>query len=131
VQATPPQPPVLVEDGAEIAPQIDAPVVEETTIAPIDTGPMSLERLEYASAPPPAYPPEAKRRRIEGTVLRQVLVDVDGRPIDVQVQASSGNRALDDAARKQVLKKWLFRPAMRNGTPVQAIGIVPIRFTMQ
>jgi protein TonB len=60
-----------------------------------------------------------------------VLVDVDGHPIDVQVQASSGNRALDDAARKQVLKKWLFRPARRNGTPVQAIGIVPIRFTMQ
>jgi periplasmic protein TonB len=131
VETTPPQPPILVEDGAEAAPPIDQPVVEETTIAPIDTGPVPMERLDYASAPPPPYPPDALRRRVEGTVLLQVLVDVDGRPIEARVQRSSGHRSLDEAARKQVLKRWMFRPAMRNGTPVQAIGLVPIRFSMQ
>jgi len=131
VAPTPPQPPVLVEEG-EAAPPIDVPPAEEVTyIEPADTGPLAMERLDYASAPPPPYPPEAARRRIEGTVLLQVLVDVDGRPLEVLVQRSSGNRALDDAARKFVLKRWLFKPAVRNGTPVQAIGLVPVKFSMR
>ena len=92
--------------------------------------PIAAVRLEYASAPPPAYPRDALRMRAEGTVMLQVLVDRDGRPLDVQVQSSSGNRALDEAARKHVLKRWTFRPAMRDGVAVQAIGIVPIDFTL-
>ena len=131
VPVTPPQPPVLVEEG-EAAPPIDVPFVEEVTVVPpADTGPLAMERLEYASAPPPPYPPEAERRRLEGTVLLQVLVDVDGRPLEVLVQRSSGHRALDDAARKFVLKRWTFRPALRNGQAVQAIGLVPVKFSMR
>lgn len=131
VATTPPQPPVLVQAG-EAAPPIDVPPSEEVTyIEPIDTGPLAMERLDYASAPPPPYPPEAARRRLEGTVLLQVLVDVDGRPLEVLVQRSSGHRALDDTARKFVLKRWLFKPAVRNGQPVQAIGLVPVKFAMR
>jgi protein TonB len=131
VAPTPPQPPVLVEAG-EAAPPIDVPPSEEvTSIEPIDTGPLAMERLDYASAPPPPYPPEAARRRLEGTVLLQVLVDVDGRPLEVLVQRSSGHRALDEAARKFVLKRWLFKPAVRDGQPVQAIGLVPVKFAMR
>jgi protein TonB len=122
---------VLVEEG-EAAPPIDVPPSEEVTyIAPVDTGPLAMERLDYASAPPPPYPPEAARRRLEGTVLLQVLVDVDGRPLEVLVQRSSGHRALDDAARKFVLKRWMFKPAVRDGQPVQAIGLVPVKFSMR
>ncbi len=69
--------------------------------------------------------------RAEGTVLLQVLVDSDGRPLDVQVQSSSGNRSLDEAARKHVLKRWMFRPAMQDGRAVQAIGLVPVAFSLQ
>lgn len=131
VVQTPPQPPVLVEEG-EAFTAIDTPPAEEVAyIEPIETGPLAMERLEYASAPPPPYPPEAERRRLEGTVLLQVLVDVDGRPLEVLVQRSSGHRALDDAARKFVLKRWTFRPAMRNGQAVQAIGLVPVKFSVR
>jgi protein TonB len=59
-----------------------------------------------------------------------VLVDVDGRPLEVTIQRSSGNRDLDAAARRQVLRKWTFRPAMKDGRAVQAIGIVPIDFNL-
>ena len=109
-----------------------SPDIEETTVAPpIETGPIAAAKLDYAFAPPPPYPNDARRRRIEGTVYLQVLVDVDGRPLDVLVQRSSGNRSLDDAARKQVLNRWRFRPATRDGVPVQAVGIVPVKFSMQ
>ncbi|MGV8921859.1 MAG: TonB family protein [Thermomonas sp.] len=88
-------------------------------------------QLEYLSAPPPGYPRGALSRRIEGTVLLQVLVGIDGRPLDVTVSQSSGNRELDEAARSQILKRWSFRPAMKNGQAVQALGLVPIAFNIR
>ena len=35
-----------------------------------------------------------------------------------------------EAARKHVLKRWMFRPAMQDGVAVQAIGLVPINFSL-
>ena len=87
--------------------------------------------LEYADAPPPAYPRDALRDGVQGVVMLQVLVDVDGRPLRVDIQRSSGDRRLDLAARKQVLQHWRFRAAMKDGRAVQAIGLVPIAFNLQ
>ena len=91
----------------------------------------SAVQLEYLSAPPPNYPRSALSRRIEGTVLLQVLVGINGRPLEVTVSQSSGNRELDEAARSQILKRWSFRPAMKNGQAVQALGLVPIAFNLR
>ena len=127
------QPPVVVDTGPDVAPPYDpnpdTAIVIETPQPP--SGPIRADALEYASAPPPAYPRDAMARRIEGTVILQVLVDVDGTPLDVQVQTSSGNRSLDKAARDHILKRWKFKPAMQDGRAVQAIGIVPVRFVLQ
>lgn len=92
------------------------------------TEPLSGAHLEYELAPPPSYPAQALREMLTGTVTLRVLVDVDGKPIDVQVATSSGHRVLDAAARKQVLAKWRFRPAVQDGRAVQAIGLVPVVF---
>ncbi|MBE2211979.1 MAG: TonB family protein, partial [Xanthomonadaceae bacterium] len=43
---------------------------------------------------------------------------------------SSGHRVLDRAAREQVLRKWKFVPARRNGRAVRAVGTVPVAFTI-
>lgn len=99
-------------------------------IAPTSTG-LSPVQLEYLSAPAPAYPRMAMKRGITGTVLLQVLVGIDGRPLEVTVAQSSGNRELDEAARAQVLRRWSFQPASRNGQAVQAIGMVPIEFALR
>ena len=127
---TPPQPPVVIDVGPDVAPP-PGPALEPVVAPIVEPGPVDVERLEYASAPPPPYPVEAARRRIEGTVVLRVLVDVDGKPLEVLVHESSGHRALDEAARKFVLAKWRFRPAMQGDVAVQALGIVPIRFTMR
>lgn len=94
-------------------------------------GPAHGMRLEYARTPAPAYPPDAARRGLEGVVMLQVLVDVDGRPLEVHIHRSSGHRILDQAAARHVLRHWTFRPAVKDGVPVQAIGIVPIEFTLR
>jgi protein TonB len=119
--------PVLVDNGSEAyVPPVTPPVDATSTIS----GPVTGMSLEYASAPAPSYPREALREGITGTVLLEVLVGVDGSPLTVTIHRSSGNRELDRAAQQQVQKHWRFRPASRNGTPVQAIGIVPIDFKL-
>ena len=128
-----PEAPVLVADGSEAAtlsdPPLDAtPVAADASdIAP----PLQGVSLQYAAAPPPAYPVAARRLHLEGTVLLEVLVDANGRPLRVDVRQSSGHRQLDEAARDQVLARWRFQPAMRDGRAIQAIGLVPVSFTLR
>ena len=92
---------------------------------------MSGAALRYAAAPPPPYPRRALRAGIEGSVLLEVLVDVDGTPLEVSIVGSSGERELDRAALRHVLAHWRFQPAVRDGRPVQAIGRVPITFSLR
>lgn len=125
-----PQTPVLSEQGELVPDARDAPDAPVAPTIQVPTGPLPGMRLEYAQAPAPTYPRAALRSGIEGTVLLQVLVDVDGRPLQVDVSRSSGNRHLDFAAREQVLRHWRFRPAVRDGRAVQAIGLVPINFSL-
>lgn len=87
------------------------------------------DALADINAPPPDYPKNATRNGWEGTVLLRVRVDTLGQPIGVEVLHSSGHRALDEAARRQVLAKWSFRPALRNGLAIQAVGTVPVAFS--
>ncbi len=125
-------PPVIVDGGTVFTNNTGAldpgPVVVP---GPVETGPVTVGSLSYVKAPPPAYPRTEIRNGIGGTVLLRVLVDVDGRPLEVVVLDSSGNRNLDRSARENVLKNWLFQPAMRDGQPVQAYGKVPVVFSVQ
>lgn len=128
--------PVLVPDG-DPAPEAVTGDTSPDTVAsgPADIsppeGPLQGATLRYASAPPPPYPREALRAGLSGTVLLDVLVDVDGRPLDVRIVQSSGHRVLDMAARRHVLARWRFEPAMRDGQPVQALGRVPVDFRLE
>ena len=135
VQPTPVEPmvdqSVVVDQGALPAlPSIDtgAPATA-VEIAP-PSGPVAGIALRYLSAEAPPYPRDALRAGIEGTVMLKVLVDIDGRPIAVDIHRSSGSRKLDDAARRFVLANWRFEPAMQDGRAVQATGIVPIDFNL-
>lgn len=111
---------------------VEPTLVADASIGPSKaiTAPLAGAHLEYEDAPAPPYPIEAIRKALTGTVTLRVLVDVDGSPIDVQVERSSGHRVLDAAAKKQVLAKWRFRPAVQDGQAVQAIGMVPVVFNL-
>lgn len=87
-------------------------------------------RLQHLSAPPPPYPRQALKDGVGGTVMLEVVVDIDGRPIEVRIARSSGHRELDQAARRHVLNRWRFQPAMVDGRAVQAVGLVPVEFAL-
>ncbi|WP_040405064.1 energy transducer TonB [Ectothiorhodospira sp. PHS-1] len=48
------------------------------------------------------YPDEARRQRLNGSLVLSVLIDQEGRVLSIEVGASSGERVLDDAARRIV-----------------------------
>lgn len=128
----PPSPQPVVEPQPGDMPA--TPPVAVVPTVPTVAGPpevVSGAVLRYALAPPPPYPRRALRAGTEGTVLLEVLVDVDGHPLQVDVVGSSGDRELDRAAQRQVLEHWVFQPAVRDGRPVQAIGRVPISFSLK
>ena len=134
VRRQPVTPPAVVAtaEPGDIAVPYDAPVVDRgDTAAPSIATPQTGAQLQYALAPPPAYPREALRDGQRGTVLLQVLVDTDGKPLQVDVAQSSGHRSLDRAAQRHVLARWTFRPAVQDGRPVQAIGLVPVEFALR
>jgi protein TonB len=132
VAPRPPADTVVVAAGSEasVVPDVATDVAPDIA-APGVAPPVSGVSQQYASAPPPSYPVAARRMHHEGTVLLAVLVDVDGRPLRVDIRESSGHRQLDDAAREQVLARWRFRPAMRDGRAIQAIGLVPVNFRLR
>jgi protein TonB len=86
--------------------------------------------IAYETATPPAYPIQALRAGVQGTVLLKVLVDAGGKPMQVAIERSSGSRTLDDAARRHVLAAWRFHPAMRDGRAIEAWALVPVQFNL-
>jgi protein TonB len=103
-----------------------APDTGSTAGAPGDTE----ATIAYATASAPAYPIQALRAGVQGTVLLKVLVDASGKPVQVLIAHSSGSRALDAAARSHVLAAWRFHPAQRGGHAIEAWARVPIRFDL-
>lgn len=124
--------PVFATEAVVTAPVDVAPVIDDSpAIAPIGaSAPLQGVQLRYLSAPAPSYPREALLAGAQGTVTLRVLVDVDGSPLEVSVEHSSGNRSLDTAARNQVLRRWKFQPATDGGRPVQAYGLIPVDFKL-
>ena len=84
--------------------------------------------VEVSTTQPP-YPREAIKQRHEGTVLLLVLVDVDGKPINIKVDGSSGYEELDRAAADAVTH-WTFRPETVNGIAKRAVVRIPVNFSL-
>ncbi len=83
----------------------------------------------YLRTPKPDYPATARRRRLEGVVLLDVVVNESGRPVQVALKQSSGHRVLDDAAAEAV-RQWEFQPATAGARITTAQVEVPVRFQL-
>jgi protein TonB len=125
---TPSDAPAMAET---MAPSEPGPVAGTASVSNASSGPISASHLAYVRAPAPAYPRAAIMDHAEGTVMLRVLVDIDGSPLEVTIEVSSGSRELDRAARAQVLKSWKFQPAMQDGRAVRAYGRVPVNFSLR
>jgi protein TonB len=75
----------------------------------------------------PQYPQDAFVKKVQGTVVLEILIDDRGRVVRARVLSSVP--PLDQAAIKAVLA-WLFVPAMHHGQPVATLAHAPVTFTI-
>jgi TonB family protein len=78
--------------------------------------------------PEPDYSDEARKAKLQGTVLLEVVVDQNGRPQVRKVLQSLG-LGLDDQAIKAV-SIWRFRAGMKGGKPVDVLVNVSVSFRL-
>lgn len=84
---------------------------------------------DYLRNPAPEYPEESRNNHEEGGVILLVEVSETGTAISVSLHKSSGFKRLDDSAIRSV-KGWKFKPATKDGTPIQSRVQVPVRFRL-
>lgn len=75
----------------------------------------------------PVYPEIARVARVQGTVVLDCTISVDGRVDDVKVL---GGPALLQAAAVDAVRQWLYRPTLLNGVAVPVVMTVTVRFTL-
>lgn len=111
----------------EPKPEISANTAPAET--PKDASPLAVGSLiEYATKRVnPVYPPTARSVRMTGVVRVDVLVDEEGKV--VEVKNTNGPGMLQRSA-LDAIKKWQFKPFTRDGQPVKAAGFVSFNFSL-
>jgi periplasmic protein TonB len=84
------------------------------------------KRPEPVSQSAPAYPPELRKAKIEGLVTLLFVLNEDGRVEGPRVENST--RPEFEKPALEAVRKWRFRPGMKDGQPVRTFIKYPIRF---
>ena len=87
------------------------------------TSPQALHKVN------PAYPPDAKAAKIQGTVILRVVISATGAPDEVTVQESVDPSL--DAAAVEAVRQCTFSPGMLKGEPVAVEATITINFTLK
>jgi periplasmic protein TonB len=121
--ALPPLPPVTPTiDAVETGPAVPA----DPPVAPAK---LIEATLDARSAAQPDYPQSLARQEIEGVAVVRVTIGADGRVRDVAL-VRADDPAFFEATRRHALRSWRFRPATRDGVPVESVRTMTVRFRM-
>jgi TonB family protein len=77
-------------------------------------------------APPPEYTEQARKKKIQGTVMLSLTVAVDGTTRDIKVVKGVGY-GLDEKA-VETVSRWKFSPALKDGQPIEKEISVEVSF---
>lgn len=83
----------------------------------------------YVSRFQPDYPSRLIREELTGAVKVRVLIGTDGRVKRVE-QVSATHPDFFKATERQALGQWRFKPATRDGVPVESWETLTVRFTL-
>lgn len=78
----------------------------------------------------PDYPGAMIRQQIEGSVTVRVTIGTDGRVVDIE-RVSATDESFWLATQRHALRKWRFRPATQDGTPVSATKVLTVHFRLE
>ncbi len=93
-------------------------------LAAPDIPPMLTRRQE------PPFPAKARQLGLSGKVTVRLLVNVAGQVERLHIVAAAPAGLFEDVV-KATVPHWRFRPARKDGTPVPAWVVAPIRFDLR
>ena len=96
-------------------------------LAQADSGPPT-NSVEITFKPQPVYTSEARSLKLEGEVLLEVMFSANG-TLHVNRVVKGLGHGLDEAA-IAAANKMRFKPALRNGQPVDSTAVVHVSFQM-
>lgn len=103
-------------------------VAAPTTSKPKQEVKTALTPVEILYKPKPVYTDEARRLHVEGEVLMEVTFSANGRLQDIHIVRGLGH-GLDEAAQRAAAQ-IKFRPARRDGQPLDSTAYVHIVFEL-
>lgn len=119
---------IVVGAGGTLAGFGDERLAAVTEVLPQEAFDVSdLEkRPEAVSQTPPAYPAELRKAKIEGVVTLVFVLTEQGQVEAPRVETST--RAEFEKPALDAVRKWRFRPGMKDGQAVRTYVRIPIRF---
>ena len=99
---------------------VKPPIQNVIHISKLDPGSV-VRRIE------PGYPEIAKRIKVSGTVVVEIVIDEQGNV--VSARALSGNILLNAAA-VSAARNWKWKPTILNGAPVKVVGTISFNFNL-
>ncbi len=88
----------------------------------------NLQAANLIKRVPPVYPPIAQSMGVQGSVRFTATIGKDGTIQNIQVV--SGNPLLVAAA-SDAVKKWVYRPTLLDGEPVEVITQIEVTFSLK
>lgn len=126
---------VASEQVSDSNPRRDSALILPTAAAPSPAGGQVLERIgKGVTAPVATYIPQAKytrearKKKIQGPCLISIVVNTTGVPQNLKVVRPIGY-GLDESALAAV-KKYKFKPAMKDGHPVAVQMTIEVNFRL-
>jgi len=124
-------PSVGIPDGVIVIGRAGVPVVPDIPPAPQASTPVRpggvIKTPTKVRHVPPIYPAIAQQARVEGIVIIEAIVGVDGRVTEARVLRS---KPLLDEAALAAVRQWEFTPTTLNGVPVPVIMTVTVNFKL-
>jgi protein TonB len=127
--------------------RIDPPVIDNVFIEPIvvqrfdppadppkpAVAPVRIEAQvdpRFADRLQPPYPLSEQRAGNEGIVKVRVRIGSDGKVLSVERLAAASD-AFFEATQRHALRQWRFRPATLDGSAVESVKVMTVRFRLE
>jgi TonB family protein len=109
-----------------VGPAPSAPAVTQQSPQPLRIGGGIREPKKLVHVDP-VYPEIAKSARVQGVVIAEVVVGVDGAVTDARIIRAVADL---DMAALDAIRQWRFTPTLLNGQPVPVIMTVTVNFRL-
>jgi protein TonB len=83
--------------------------------------------LESVEQEYPHYPDDMRKKRVEDQVVVRYVIGTNGRVTDVEIVSHASDKSFDDAA-VEAIRKWRFRPMVKDGKKVEVMHELAVNF---